>query len=943
MSDYYNGVISYYNLLLKNELNKDNEEYKHIIYNNANYVISNTNDIMIKEQILTKLITLYPEDHELYYRMATIFNGVNNEKQLMWYKMCYNIKPDYKQNLMHLCELLYNTGNIRQISLLNKDNLFDKFSNEPKFLHMYVRSNFANLIFKNGLQTLLNLIRMKSNIKCVTFDDKLDKWSNYHDIGYLFSANNDNENAIVYTSKAYDLSIKFNLPLDKKLLSFQNLLAYADYLYLDNEKNFKKCLEINDLIPDRPSFSFQNRIRNSKIKVGYLSSDFLDHAVSNFILPILNNHDNNKFEIYLFSNTENVTKVYNELESEKKVKIVNILNIDSKKAAELIYSLNIDILIDLNGHTANNRLEIFTYHPVPIQMTYLGFPNTTGLKSIKYRITDSIADKPLTKQLYSEQLIRLKKCFLLYKPIHKFQPNPKKTEDTIIIGIINKENKTNLKTLNLWKQIVDKCPNVKFMIKLESVDNIEERKQYYMEKMNIDDSKLIILNKIDNGKYDKLFNTFDILLDPFPYSGTTTSCNALFNSIPVVTLYNENSHVHNVTSSLLINCGFPELVAKTQEEYLNIVIDLVKNPNKIDKYKKTIRNRFLKLMDPKEFMYNYENALNELYKKEVIDYKQRENIQNKNELDEKIIINLGNFKELITTNRIDKKVYICGCVKDCAYFLEKVFVNIDKLILLFDDYKIIVAEDSSRDNSLEILKMLKNKYNDKLMILSVPENNNIKEDFAMRSKKISNARNEIIKYMQNDNRNDFQYFIMMDMDDVSCENMNETTLKYYLNKETIVKGTNVYEGEWDALSFNKKVYYDIWALSIDPYVFSCWHFPGGIDVVNKIKEFIMEKLNKLDKDKLLECESAFNGFSIYRKSKFVNCKYDWLIEQNYNYISKEKINKNEESLGQNITLDKSYHYLINPITDCEHRFFHMNAIKKNGARIRISPLCLFCE
>jgi predicted O-linked N-acetylglucosamine transferase (SPINDLY family) len=620
MENYYNDFKNLCNAFFENKRQTNNATDKHLIYNNGNYILSNTNDNNIKEKTLTLMISLYPEDCELYYRMANLFNGVNNDKQIMWYKMCYNIKPDHKQNMMELCEILYHTGKLNYIKTLNKDELFDKFTDEPKFLHMYVRSNLSNLVYKDGLNMLLKLIKMYSNKPSITFNEKLDKWSNYHDIGYLFSANNDTETAISYTTKAYELSLKFNLPLDKKLLSFQNLLAYADYLYLDNGKNFKKCLEINDLIPDRPMFSFKNRKINAKIKIGYLSSDFLDHAVSNFILPILKNHDNNKFEIYLISNTDGITDSYKKLASDKKVQIYNIFNVESKKAAEMINTLNIDILFDMNGHTVNNRLELFTYHPAPIQISYIGYPNTTGLKSIKYRITDSIADNPLTKQLYSEELIRLNKCFLLYEPIHKFEPKPKKTEDTIIIGIINKENKTNLKTLNLWKQIVDKCPNVKFMIKLESVDNIEERKQYYMEKMNIDDSKIIILNKIDNEKYDKLYNTFDILLDPFPYSGTTTSCNALFNSIPVVSLYNQDSHVHNVTSSLLINCGFTELVAKTQEEYLNIVIDLIKNPNKIDKYKKTIRNRFLKLMDPKEFMYNYENALNELYKKKIIDY-----------------------------------------------------------------------------------------------------------------------------------------------------------------------------------------------------------------------------------------------------------------------------------------------------------------------------------
>jgi hypothetical protein len=124
---------------------------------------------------------------------------------------------------------------------------------------------------------------------------------------------------------------------------------------------------------------------------------------------------------------------------------------------------------------------------------------------------------------------------------------------------------------------------------------------------------------------------------------------------------------------------------------------------------------------------------------------------------------------------------------------------------------------------------------------------------------------------------------------------------------------------------------------------SCWHFPGGFDIINKIKYYITEKLNNLDKNKLLECFSAFNSFSIYKKNKFVNCLYDWQIQNTYDILSADVIKKNEEALGVKFTIDKSYHQVVNPITDCEHRYFHMTAIERNGARIRISPLCLFNE
>jgi len=924
-----------YNIFLTNPVNI-NINSKHI-YDIAMKCISNTYDINVKEKILNNMLFLYPDDPSLYYMMGTIFKGINVEKELTWYKLSYSKKPDYPDNFFALCNLLLDIGFSNQVFELNKNNLFDKFMNEPMFMTVYVRCNFINLNYKDGLKCLLDLIKINSNKPCITDYDKNEKWRNYHDAGYIFSTVCDVENSIKYTQKAIDLSLKFNFSLDKKLLSFQNLLCFSDYMYEDHEKLYNSYLKINNYIPDNPMFSFKNRKQNNKIKIGYVSSDFVMHSVTNFIFPILKNHDKTKFEIFLFSNSEHVADIYKNLNA----KIVNIVNMNSKEAAKLINSHSIDILFDLNGHTVKNRLEIFTYHSAPIQITYLGYPNTTGLKSIQYRVTDSIADHPTTKQKYSEELIRLPNCFLLYDSIHNFIVKPRKTQSKIILGSINKENKSNSELLNVWKTILEKAPNSIILLKLESFDNKEERTEFYREKLNITKDRIIVLNKLQNQDYEKVFTMFDILLDPFPYSGTTTTCNSLLNSIPVVTLYNPDYHVTNVSSSLLINTGFPELVAKSKEEYVDIVVNLVNNPDKIEEYKRTIRDKFLNLMQPKPFMKGYESEIIKLYNK-YYGEKNGEKTEEKNKEihqveEDKIEITFSN-EDVISKTSLQKKVYICGCVKNCAPYLEKVFMNIKKIGSLFDDYKIIIAEDLSTDNSKEILDLLKIKHN--MDVISVPENK-YEDDFTMRSKKISNARNAIMNHMNELNNPDFQYFIMMDMDDVCAGFMDTNVLKYYLDKEEQVE--DFYRGNWDSLSFNRNRYYDIWALSIDPYVFSCFHFPGPINTVEVIRDYITKKINTVKTNELMECYSAFNGFAIYRRRKFVDCVYDWQIRNVNQIVSRELIEKNEKALGLKMSLIDMCHPLVNPSTDCEHRYFHMVATKKNNAKIRISPKCLFSD
>jgi len=261
---------------------------------------------------------------------------------------------------------------------------------------------------------------------------------------------------------------------------------------------------------------------------------------------------------------------------------------------------------------------------------------------------------------------------------------------------------------------------------------------------------------------------------------------------------------------------------------------------------------------------------------------------------------------------------ICGAVKNCAPFLNKVFENVEKIGSLFDDYKIILYYDQSSDNTLEILKQYKEK-NPRLMFY-----NNKFEVSKFRTHRIAHARNECIKMFYT-NYSNYPYFIMMDFDDVSSQDVKIDVLKKHLH-------TNA----WDALSFNKSHYYDIWALSIKPYFISFRHFDP--DLLDEMKNYITNKLNNLPKNKLVKCCSAFNGFSIYRTSKFVNCYY-------HGSLRLDLVPKNFLAMSVNAT--KKSFKIMEPgtessiIEDCEHRAFHLMGINNNGARIRISPEILF--
>lgn len=262
------------------------------------------------------------------------------------------------------------------------------------------------------------------------------------------------------------------------------------------------------------------------------------------------------------------------------------------------------------------------------------------------------------------------------------------------------------------------------------------------------------------------------------------------------------------------------------------------------------------------------------------------------------------------------RAFICGCAFNCATHLDSVFSNIAELLPLFDACKIVIAYDKSSDLTLRKLCDYKKIYDIEILI-------NQGQRTHIRTQNICNARNAILRYIRIYNTIDADSFIMMDMDDVCAMPIITENLKKYLNRL-----------DWDALSFNRSNYYDIWALSIDPYIYSCWHVPNGYAAVDKIKEFITDKLDKCSDDDLVECLSAFNGFAIYRMAAFRNVVYEWNITKNP--MPKSWIIESAKAMGQPI-------YKRPNNDDCEHRYFHMQAIRENGAKIRISPFSLFKE
>ncbi len=294
----------------------------------------------------------------------------------------------------------------------------------------------------------------------------------------------------------------------------------------------------------------------------------------------------------------------------------NIFGLSDDEVCHQIRKYNIDILVDLAGHTANNRLGVFAMQAAPVQATYLGYPNTTGLKTVTYRITDSLADPAGdADKLHTEKLVRLPDSFLCYTPDKdspECSPAPFECNHYITFGSFNVLAKISDECIKAWSTILHQTRESKLILKsagLEDPDTctfIGRRFRQY----NIDPQRIEMIPRTkDIRSHLQLYSRVDITLDTFPYNGTTTTCESLWMGVPVICLAG-NRHAGRVGQSLLTQVQLEELVAENPEQYIAVAKHLAENTRKIHAYRETLRDRMANspLCDGPGFTRSLENA-----------------------------------------------------------------------------------------------------------------------------------------------------------------------------------------------------------------------------------------------------------------------------------------------------------------------------------------------
>ena len=327
-----------------------------------------------------------------------------------------------------------------------------------------------------------------------------------------------------------------------------------------------------------------------RLRVGYVSGDFAGHAASLYIEPILAHHDRERFEVACFVNAPEVPPE----PAGQAARWHRIDALSDEEAAQLVEAEGIDILVDLSGHTRRNRLLVFARKPAPVQMTLLGYPNTTGLAAMDYRISDVHADPPgLTEHLHRERLLRLPRSLWCYAPSPLMPPvseAPCTANGYVTLGSLNAAYKLNEGTLDAWVAILRAVPEAHMLLATIPKGEAQSRLRAYFASRGIGEGRIEIVDRMQVSDYWRLLSRVDLALDPFPCNGGSTTCESLWMGVPTLTLAGATFR-ERAGLSLLTNAGLTEFITHDLEAYVAAAVALARDPARLAGVRAGLRER----------------------------------------------------------------------------------------------------------------------------------------------------------------------------------------------------------------------------------------------------------------------------------------------------------------------------------------------------------------
>lgn len=615
-------------------------------------------------KLLNNVLMVDPCDYQLHYNLGFMFHRVNNlESSLYHYKLAVgiidlqlsykDITDDVKTSFLQFkVKCLNGLGSIYfaiQDRELANYFFFEGLKISPDDPDL---NNQIGVVFTELRYTDKAIKHYKHGIENfdkahISTDKDMLLASMFMNMGLAYCYEINYPEAINCYNKALKYKPRLSLAYQNKLLD----LNYISHMIDDSMYISKLHKDINKIYPQvimeyDSNYKIKDEIlnwdgdksslikQNTKINIGFISGDFICHPVSYFLHCILKYINYDIFNVHCYS-----LKVVQLTEMFPKCKWKVVKGTSPEQLKSIIQSDQIDILFDLASQTGDNRLDTFALKPAPIQISYCGYPNTSGLNNMDYHIVDHYCDsdgvtpgpgnvvRSSTQKYYTEKLLFMDKCFLSYTPSIGIENLPKLSDvqpfvknGYLTIGTFNRYNKINDTVIQVWEAILEKHPRVRFVIKTKEFLTDTLRAQFINTWKNKD-----LLKRVEILDYSDLYTThladynlMDVALDTFPYSGTTTSCEALMMGVPILTLYDSDRQYHsqNVTTSLMINSNLQEYVAYSKQEYIDKIGQFIQNSDKLQNLKENVRNAFVNgpICDYTSFVDELETKLLNTYK-----------------------------------------------------------------------------------------------------------------------------------------------------------------------------------------------------------------------------------------------------------------------------------------------------------------------------------------
>ncbi|WP_176959220.1 tetratricopeptide repeat protein [Mariprofundus sp. KV] len=401
-----------------------------------------------------------------------------------------------------------------------------------------------------------------------------------------------------------------------------NYLFNLNYHITDGQRLFDAHLKFAETHAVKTGLSPTSYVnipdKNRRLRIGYVSADLYRHSVAYFFEPLLRQHQRDNFEIFCYSSVIKTDDITERLQGFTDV-WRDVSQLPDRSVAEQVRQDGIDILVDLGGHTSIQRLLVFAEKPAPIQVTYLGYPNTTGLSSIDYRFTDIKADPAGNERWHAERLLRLPGGFLCFSALNEapdVEMAPNNAKGYITFGCFNAMAKIQPELIQLWSEILKAVPDSRLLLKNTALSDKEVQKQLLLafRKHGVGANRLMLHGRLASPQdHLSLYHQVDIALDSFPYNGTTTSFEALWMGVPLVSLYGD-LHASRVGLSILSSIGLEDLTASTPEQYVTVAKVLADDRQRLEDLRLSLRDLVeQKLCDAESFTCRVEDAFRKIW------------------------------------------------------------------------------------------------------------------------------------------------------------------------------------------------------------------------------------------------------------------------------------------------------------------------------------------